>query len=241
MKTKSILVSFVSSLLATTILQVAQAREISISSVSDGTYSFWLGHPSDLSPDYYFDFRKTGNRVVGIQYASGGPVGGIDGVHYWERTCVEGTIVGNKIIGTGVVTNTEGKTVKISSRSHVVDWQSNPKRDSLQGGYSIKMTNGRVLSNEKIREYPGYFAVGYMYGKATLSFYAHNPADRDGDKESFSKIDSQRILLIKSILVDLSIQIIGWLMPTLLARSLESVETTLAQGILYNSTTIKNI
>jgi hypothetical protein len=175
MKTKSILVSFVSSLLATTILQVAQAREISISSVSDGTYSFGLGYSWDMSPNYYFNFRKRGNKVVGIQYASGSPSGESDGAHY----CVEGTIVGNKIIGTGVVINTEGKPVKISSRSHVVDWQNNPERDLPQGGYSIKMTNGRVFSN------------GYIYGKATLSFNAYDPAG--GKNKSFSKIDSQRI------------------------------------------------
>jgi hypothetical protein len=191
MKTKSILVSFVSSLLATTILQIAQAKEISISSVSDGIYSFGLGYSWDMSPNYYFDFRKKGSKVVGLQYASGGPADGIDGSLYWEKTCVEGTIVGNRIIGTGVVVERKYRPVKISNGSSAVNWQSNPERDIPHRGYSIKMTNGRVSSQEKVREYPGYFAVGYTYDKATLSFGAYDPAGGKG--ESFSKIDSQRI------------------------------------------------
>jgi hypothetical protein len=183
MKTRSILVFLVSSLLATTLLQVAQAKEISISSVSDGTYSFGLGYPSDLSPDYYFDFRKKGNKVVGIKYTKGGfgdtPV---EGEHYWERVCIEGTIVGNKIIGTGVIIETEDRPGKMSKNS--LD-------EGLIDTYKIAMTNRRVASSKKIREYPGHFAVGNIYYKATLTFYPYDPAS--GRSRSFSKIDSQRI------------------------------------------------
>jgi hypothetical protein len=183
MKTKSILVFLVPSLLATTLLQVAQAKEVSISSVPDGTYSFGLGYPDDMSPNHYFDFRKKVNRVVGIKYTSGGPVDpGSEGVHYWQKTCIEGNIVGNKIIGTGVVITTEDKPGKISSRSAVVD---------LPQTYSIKMTNGRVASSKKIREYPGHFAVGHIYSKATLNFYAYDPKGQKS--KNFSKIDRKQI------------------------------------------------
>lgn len=183
MKNKLILVSLVSSLLATTLLQVAQAREISISSVSDGTYSFGLGYPSDMSPNHYFDFRKKGNIVVGIKYTTGGngdtPV---EGEHYWERVCIEGTIIGNKIIGTGVIIETEDRPDKMS-------------KNSLDQGsidtYKIAMTNRRVISSKKIREYPGHFAVSNVYSKATLTFYPYDPAS--GRSKSFNKIERQRI------------------------------------------------
>ena len=183
MKTKSILISLVSSLFATTLLQTVQAKEVSISSIPDGTYSFGLGYSSDMSPNYSFDFRKRGSKVVGIKYISASPADpGAEGEHYWQRTCIEGNIVGNKIIGTGVVIETKDKPGKISSSNPLVDWPE---------AYSIKMTNGRVASSEKIKEYPGHFAVGNSYGKATLNFYAYDP--EGGKGRSLSKIDRQKI------------------------------------------------
>jgi hypothetical protein len=134
----------------------AYGKSISVSSVPDGAYSFSLGYPSDLSPDYYFDFRKRGSRVVGIKYTSGGPV---DDPGPGQRICIEGIISGKKIIGSGVAITVKNKSAKISSKSPDFNWPE---------GYSVRMTKGAVKKTKKYRE---LFIITSTYNIATMNFY----------------------------------------------------------------------
>jgi hypothetical protein len=145
----------VSSLFCTGIWTTAYGKSISVGNIPDGAYSFSLGYSSDLSPDYYFDFRKRGNRVVGIKYTSGGPV---DDPEPGQKICIEGTISGKKIIGSGVAVVVKSKSAKVSSKSPNFIW---PER------YAIRMTRESV---RKVRKYRDLFIITSTYNKATMNF-----------------------------------------------------------------------
>jgi hypothetical protein len=164
-----------SSLFCTGLLAPAYGKSISVSSVPDGAYSFSLGYSSDLSPDYYFDFRKRGNRVVGIKYTAGGPV---DDPGPGQRICIEGIISGKKIIGSGAAITVNKKSAKISSKSPDFSWPET---------YSVKMTRGKV---RKVKKYRELFIITSLYNTATMSFNSFILNERG---RRITKIDAKKV------------------------------------------------
>jgi hypothetical protein len=156
--------------------QPAHSKSVSVSSVPDGAYSFNLGYPSDLSPNHYFDFRKKGNRVVGIRYTAGGPA---DDPGPGERICIEGIISGEKVIGSGVAVVVKQVSAKISSKSPDLHWEEK---------YSVKMTKGRV---KKVQKYKQVFIITSAYNRAIMNFHSFVPNGERG--RNSTRISSKKI------------------------------------------------
>lgn len=176
MKNQISFIFILSSLFLTGSWESAYGKSVSISSVPDGAYSFDLGYSNDLSPNYYFDFRKKGNRVIGIRYTAGGPV---DNPEPTEKACISGMISGGKIIGSGTAILVKNMSAKISSKSPNLNWEEK---------YSLKMTGGRV---KKVQKHKDLFIITSTYSKAIMNFHSFVPNGEKG--KNFIRINGKKI------------------------------------------------
>jgi len=154
-------------LIAGIFLNSVSAQQTTVANLPNGTHRLCFTYADAQS---CFNFRKSGNRVVGI-FTTQGQADPPEGLDYWERQCVEGTVKGNTITGTAINVKTAKQSPKIGSK--------NP--DIQLGGifleqllYTFGLTQGRVVVVRPAKTVRGAYAVVSRYQNASLDLKSYN-------------------------------------------------------------------
>lgn len=100
-------------LIAGIFLNSVSAQQTTVANLPNGKHRLCFTYADAQS---CFNFRKSGNRVVGI-FTTQGQADPPEGLDYWERQCVEGTVKANTITGTAIDVKTAKQSPKIGSKN----------------------------------------------------------------------------------------------------------------------------
>jgi hypothetical protein len=156
-----IFLSTVISLVPIQVQSRVPAKVSLIKNLPDGVYKaeIPLIHRSHNSADLYITFRKEGNHIIGIPSYSNSVSDYIP--KYWERSCIEGDIQNNLIIGSGVIVENKEVLIKSGATSSNAEWFES---------YKVKMRNGKVYKSRPVAGNTEKFAVINIYRKAIGDF-----------------------------------------------------------------------
>jgi hypothetical protein len=156
-------------LVAGIFLNSVSAQQTTVANLPNGTHRLCFIFADVQS---CFNFRKSGNRVVGI-FTTQGQADPPEGLDYWERQCVEGTVKGNIITGTAIDVKAAKQSAKIASKSPDIQLGARSQTNSEQLLYTFRLTQGRVVVVRPAKTVRGVYAVVSRYQNASLDLKSY--------------------------------------------------------------------